>query len=200
MLATTSGAPLPKTNSVLPPPTSMTRNGARPVMPPIAPSNPSTASSSPVITSGRAPRAASARSRNSSRSPAARTAAVATIRKRGHPGPEKGGPVGGEHLQRASDPGLAQAPGAIHPRPQAGHHHPPLQGLHPAPHHIGDEQAGRVGADVPGGDPHFGSRQRELVTARPDTSTTQASAQSSGSTQAATASPTGLSLPAAWSA
>jgi len=72
--------------------------------------------------------------------------------------------------------------------------------LHPAPLDLGDQQAGRVGTDVPGRDLHFGSRQRELVTARPDTSTTQASAQSSGSTQAATASPTGLSLPAAWSA
>ena len=83
MPCSTSPGALPKTNSVEPPPISISRkgprDGSRPVVPP---RNESAASRSPSITSGSIPTRSRTARRNSSRLAASRTADVAPIRIR----------------------------------------------------------------------------------------------------------------------
>jgi hypothetical protein len=81
-----STVPDPSTNSVEPPPMSITRNGrSAGSSPRVAPSKARTASCAPETTSGSTPSDASAMAEKSARLPASRIALVATMRRRSTP-------------------------------------------------------------------------------------------------------------------
>ena len=80
MLVEYSGSVMPYTNSVEPPPMSMTRNGGSPLLFAVAPLNASSASTSPEIISGVVPRIMPMASMSSRPFAASREADVATAR------------------------------------------------------------------------------------------------------------------------
>ena len=145
------GAPI--TYSVLPPPMSITSAVSVRRRPAVAPRKVSRASSSPEMVRASIPKRSRRSSANSGPFSASRTALVATATIRSAPWSSISRAVVLGDRHHALDRGVREPAGGVHALAQPGDVRPALELLELAVPHLGDQQPGRVGAQVDYRDP-----------------------------------------------